>query len=302
MIELKYAEYILKIVDTGNISKAAKEISISQPALSRILKSVEKEIGFSIFQRSTLPLKPTLKGLIYINYLKDVLSLEKKMLTTIEQISEHPKKVINIGLVPERGLEIYSQILPILIKQQDNIDFLVQNGYSKNLEQLFLEQKLEICILNSPLQKEINNKIILNRENILLIISKNNSLITKFIVEDNKILNFTNIKIPGIVVLDKQHRMRKISEDIITCNKIQADKIIEVFNQNTAAQLVASSNFISFVAESFLQNSKVKDDIISFKIGTIPYTWDLLLLYSGETEKELADIIVSRYHELKQDI
>ena len=52
MEELKYAAAILKIAETQNISRAAEKLFISQPAMSRILRHVEKSLGFELFDRS----------------------------------------------------------------------------------------------------------------------------------------------------------------------------------------------------------------------------------------------------------
>ncbi|HCS72988.1 MAG TPA: hypothetical protein DIW17_03835 [Clostridiales bacterium] len=300
MIELKYAKYIMKIAETKNISLAAKELFTSQPTLSRVLKNVEEEIGFPIFNRKVQPLKPTIRGLLYLNYLEEIAGLEKKMQNNAKKLSEQPKKIINVGLVPERGLIIYSQILPKLMQEQKNINIMVQNGFSKNLEAFFWEGKLDICILNSPLQRYTDRKIILSRENILLLVQKNNPIVSDFLIENGSVVKFLDCEIQGVVVLDKQSRMRAISDEIIQYHRIKTKNMIEVFNQTTAAQLVASSNFITFVAESFFNtiSKKIKDNVVSYKVGTTPYTWDLLLLYATASERPLSRKIASQYHAL----
>ena len=61
-MNLQQASYILKVYECKNISAAAKELYVSQPALSHAIQVVEKEIGARIFDRTTNPLSLTYAG------------------------------------------------------------------------------------------------------------------------------------------------------------------------------------------------------------------------------------------------
>ena len=58
-MDLQKFNYILKVAQTGNITKAAEELYMTQPALSRFIARVESEEGITIFDRSTSPMSLT---------------------------------------------------------------------------------------------------------------------------------------------------------------------------------------------------------------------------------------------------
>jgi DNA-binding transcriptional LysR family regulator len=60
MIECKDVDYILAIAKHQSISLAARELFISQPALTKYLQSLETRIGVVLFDRSKKKLLPTL--------------------------------------------------------------------------------------------------------------------------------------------------------------------------------------------------------------------------------------------------
>lgn len=302
MEELKYAAAILKIAETQNISRAAEKLFISQPAMSRILRHVEKSLGFELFDRSSYPLKPTVQGSMYLHYLAEITEMEKQMLVQVKLLSEQPKAVVHVGIVPERGLEIYSKIFPELVHECPDLEIMIQNGFSDDLERLFLNGKLDICILNGPLQKEVDHKIILDREEILLIISKKNPLSETLLrrAEDESNVNISALQNQGFVVLNEGQRMRQIVSSILSLNKIQPSKMIEVFNLSTAAKLVASGNFLSFVPKSFLYKSGVKDELFGFSVGSPPYAWEFMLLYTDQSNNSLAQKIAQKYYAMRQ--
>ena len=51
-MKIEYCLYILDVVETGSIRKAAEKRFITQQGLSQAIKSVERELGIEIFNRS----------------------------------------------------------------------------------------------------------------------------------------------------------------------------------------------------------------------------------------------------------
>lgn len=70
------AKYVYTVYEEQSITKAARKLFISQPALSSAVSRHEKELGFRIFDRTTSPLSLTPEGQIYMNSLTDILLIE----------------------------------------------------------------------------------------------------------------------------------------------------------------------------------------------------------------------------------
>jgi LysR family transcriptional regulator, hydrogen peroxide-inducible genes activator len=52
-MELDQLRYFLQIAERGNFTRAAEDLSISQPALSRSIQKLEEELGQPIFERKS---------------------------------------------------------------------------------------------------------------------------------------------------------------------------------------------------------------------------------------------------------
>ena len=52
-MDFKQLSYIVKVAECQNITKAAKELFISQPSLSQFLSKTEEELGVKLFDRNT---------------------------------------------------------------------------------------------------------------------------------------------------------------------------------------------------------------------------------------------------------
>ena len=77
--------YILTIAEHGNITKAARELFISQPSLSESLNKVEQEFGTLLFMRTQGGLIPTVFGERYLKTARNILERYKKLETDLDE-------------------------------------------------------------------------------------------------------------------------------------------------------------------------------------------------------------------------
>lgn len=78
-MNLNKISYAIEVSKTGSISKAAKNLYTSQPAISMAINDLEKELGFKIFQRSQSGTQTTSKGLEYLIKCQDLISKYKEI-------------------------------------------------------------------------------------------------------------------------------------------------------------------------------------------------------------------------------
>ena len=67
-MNLRQLQYAVALSRTLNISQTAENLKITQPALSKQILSLEKELGLALFDRSTTPLKLTQAGENFIKF------------------------------------------------------------------------------------------------------------------------------------------------------------------------------------------------------------------------------------------
>lgn len=84
--------YVLCIAKHQNLTKAARELFISQPTLSKHLKKLERELGMKLFARIDNCYIPTYAGSRYLKYAAGMLALkqdwERSALSCLLQTTE----------------------------------------------------------------------------------------------------------------------------------------------------------------------------------------------------------------------
>src|SRR5690606_15694483 len=72
-IELRHLRYFLMLSETGNFTRAAERLHISQPTLSHQIKQLEETLGTILFERGTRRAKLTSGGALFKPYCERIL-------------------------------------------------------------------------------------------------------------------------------------------------------------------------------------------------------------------------------------
>ena len=83
MLNEKQMRYLLTIAEEQNITAAARKLYLSQPALSRMLLELEKELGAPLFVRDRGILRLTQIGEIYLKGCREILNIDQSMVREI---------------------------------------------------------------------------------------------------------------------------------------------------------------------------------------------------------------------------
>lgn len=73
-MNISHIKYIAEIEKTGSITKAAANLFMGQPNLSKAVRELENELGIKIFRRTTKGVEPTAEGREFIDKAKSVLT------------------------------------------------------------------------------------------------------------------------------------------------------------------------------------------------------------------------------------
>ena len=116
------ARYIYTVYRLKSVSLAAQELFISQPALSRAIKAVEKELGAPIFNRKTLPFSLTAEGKAYIEGIEKMMQIQRDTVEKISDIRHMHGGTLRIATSTHLSFYAIPKILKAFQKKHPKID------------------------------------------------------------------------------------------------------------------------------------------------------------------------------------
>ena len=105
-MEIRQIQYFLSIVDTGNFTAAADEHYISQSSLSKVISSLEKELGVALFDRSKRKVSLTEGGEAFLRHARQINADYKAMLIELDGYKSEADSfsVAAIPVLPQYGI------------------------------------------------------------------------------------------------------------------------------------------------------------------------------------------------------
>lgn len=128
-MNLQHLKYIVEVEHTGSITKAAENLFMGQPNLSKDIKEMENEIGFKIFKRSAKGVVPTDKGLEFLQYAKSILVQINKIETLYR---DKQKNAVNFSILMPRATYISCAVTNFLksVSSESNLNINIKETNS----------------------------------------------------------------------------------------------------------------------------------------------------------------------------
>jgi len=107
-MELRHLRYFVSVAEALSFTKAAENLRLAQPALTRQIKDLEAEIGVQLFDRSRKRISLTPEGKSFLLDARRLLSECAKSVLAVQRLSQGETGQINIGYVAS----VYHGMLP----------------------------------------------------------------------------------------------------------------------------------------------------------------------------------------------
>jgi LysR family nitrogen assimilation transcriptional regulator len=137
-------EYFLKVAEFGSINKAAADLHLSQPALSRHVASLEREMGAMLFVRTQGGVQLTDAGRLLSDRARPIL----RQLTILKgQVGERASGQLTIGIPPSWQDVFTSPLVERMVSQFPAVALRVHEGVSNILKDHMLAGLLDLAIV-----------------------------------------------------------------------------------------------------------------------------------------------------------
>ena len=150
MLNSKQIEIFYHIYKEGSITKAARALNVSQPALSKSISYTEDKLGFKLFNRSSKKLIPTDEADELYEYASMVIFQLDSFNNTAKDLMPLNSNDINVGTTPSIMQTLMPEILERYKKYSLNSGFNFINLNSNELLNRLVNKSLDIVICFDP--------------------------------------------------------------------------------------------------------------------------------------------------------
>lgn len=150
-MELRTINYFIAVANEGNISKAAKVLHISQPALSKQMSELEAELNTQLFIRTNRRIKLTDEGQYFLKHSREITSLVDKTVNNLNS-SEDIQGDVYIGSGETQAFNMIAKTMQNILKKHPKIKFHLFSGNADDIYSKMSNGLLDFSILIEPFE------------------------------------------------------------------------------------------------------------------------------------------------------
>ena len=148
-MNIRHMQYMAAIADEGSLSRAARRLGVSQPALTNWLSDLEQELKTPLFIRSGRHLTLTPAGRIYLDGCRRIIQLKNQMLRALSASKKGLKESIILGGSPIRGARTFACIFTDFRNKYPEVDLDFVSGHNNELKDALLKETITLSLYGS---------------------------------------------------------------------------------------------------------------------------------------------------------
>lgn len=250
-------EYILTIAEERNITRAAKRLYISQPALTLYLNRLENDLGVKLFDRTKSPIELTEAGKYYIDKMKKIYAQEQLLRNDILAIA-NPEHSLSIGIGQVRGQHWLPLLLPTFCSIHPQVNVQIIQTTEQNMTDQLLQHRLDLAIGVLPSSATNLQCVDLMYEALFIVAHKKYGLVpsalrSQYNAEHPYEITSQQLSNLPFIIPQVNNGMYNSYEKMILDNQIRPSRTISISNLNTGLRLSCAGLGVQLLSGSILQ-------------------------------------------------
>jgi DNA-binding transcriptional LysR family regulator len=182
-LEIKQFLYFIEVAKQHSFTKASQNLHVSQPNISRMIKNLEDEVGFTLLDRTSNHIQLTAAGSIVFEEANQVLQILDNLIVKLNDLSNVPRGIIRMGLPPTIGSKFFPKVLADFYKLYPEIKFDFVEYGSKTVAKEVSEGNLDVGVVVPPVNEELFHSVPIIHEEVQLLVHEDHRLAKQSLVQ-----------------------------------------------------------------------------------------------------------------------
>lgn len=143
-MQIRQLRYFLKVAELGSITAAAKELHMTQPALSRQIRAFEDDCGWNLIDRGAKSIRLTKAGLVVVKEGTSMIQEVDSRLTRMQNAIEGG--AIHIGYAPSLAGDLLKKAMGCYVQRHPNVRLILADSTSEEMRIKLQSGELDLVI------------------------------------------------------------------------------------------------------------------------------------------------------------
>ena len=153
-MDIRILRYFLTVAKEQNFTKAAEQLNITQPTLSRQLAALEEELGTALFIRGSRSITLTEAGILLKRRALEIIELKEKMLDELKVKEELIEGTITIGCGEFAAIETLAEICKVYKQKHPMVQIALHTATADSVYEMMNQGLVDIGLFLEPVNTE----------------------------------------------------------------------------------------------------------------------------------------------------
>jgi LysR family hydrogen peroxide-inducible transcriptional activator len=238
-LEFQQLNYFLAVARAENFTRAAEELGVSQPSLSRAIQKLEQQIGEPLFDRKPRSVTLTEIGELLSDRAKKIVALVEDTFTELSESAASGR--IRLAVIPTIAPFFLPAALSEFAQAYPNVSVVVQEDTTQNILKLCSRGEIDLAILALPITAKYLDVETLFEEELVLVMPNGHKL------EQKKRILLADVQEFPFVMLDQAHCLSDNIASFCLRESIEPISVERTSQLATVQELVSLKHGISMV-------------------------------------------------------
>lgn len=238
-----------EVAKAGNISRAAKELYISQPAISKSISKLEDSLGLSLFTRSSRGVQLTCEGEILFEHVREAFETLSRGEQELKRIQEFDIGHLRIGVSNTLCKYILLPYLKTFVDQYPHMRVTIESQATAQTLARLEQQKIDLGLVAEPsVKKDLSFIPVMDIQDIF--VATPSYLENLYLREGRDTPLFET---GNIMLLDTSNMTRRYVDEYMSQNNIYPRQILEVTTMDLLIEFAKIGLGIGCVIKELVQ-------------------------------------------------
>jgi DNA-binding transcriptional LysR family regulator len=280
---------ILKAVATEkNFTKAAAVLYLSQPSLSKQIKTLEKNLDTLLINRERNKISLTESGKVLLQYSERILALCEESCRALIDLKNGDRGNLTVGASQTIGTYLMPRILALFAQNYPQIDLKVQVNSTRIIAKNIINREIDIAVVGGEISDDLKKNLTIQPfvyDELSLIISKSHPFAKK------KKINKEDLYCLDFITLNSNSTIKKFIDNILIQNQIETKQLKTILQLNSIEGIKTAVSLglgAAFVSSSAIEKEIKLQTIAIIKIDNIKINRKLSIISNPECYKSKA--------------
>lgn len=274
-MNIDYIRTFYKVAQTSSFTQAARDLYLTQPAVSQQIQNLENSLGVTLFDRGRRKILLTREGEVLFNYAQKIFGLMQEIENAFENLNELQHGHLCLGATAVMGTYWLPQFIAMFHEKHPGVEITLNIKNSHLVAELVHQDALNLAFGGSSTVHPGLARHFLHRETLILVCAKNSPLLRR-----PQPLSVADLEGESLILRETGTRVTNKVLSWFREQGSQAPALLTVNNMEATKALVRAGVGATILPRHTAQEELDEEELVQLQVEGLKLHTDYFLIYA----------------------